>query len=342
MHTTTKPSRWSRRAVMGWGVAAGLAGLARAAAADWPLVGSDPARGPAVPDVPARRFSEHVWGVIAREAMPTEDNLGLFTNSYFIITRKGVVVYDTGASMQIGEMLIRQLRRITSKPVVAVINSHWHGDHWLGNQAFVEAFGRDLPIYALRGCREGTQGAIGEEWVRRLTQWTNQAIRGTQAVPPNRDLEHGQVLDFGDVRLRAHHYTPCHTPYDLSMEVIGEGVTLIGDVATNRRISNMEDGSFEGAIEYMKRIEAQTRTRLWCSGHGEPDASQVRWNRTLFEGIWEAALEAAKDAAGPEQAKALALRHPKVVATRPGTIGFAANIGKFCSLAYLEAEKKAF
>lgn len=48
-----------------------------------------------------------------------------------------------------------------------------------------------------------------------------------------------------------------------------------------------------------------------------------------------------RDMAGPEQAKALALAHPKVIATRPGTIGFNANFGKFCSLAYLEAEKKA-
>lgn len=298
-------------------------------------------RGPDVPDLPARQFSRHVWGVVARESMPTEESLGLFTNSYFAVTRKGVVVYDTGGSVQIGEMLIRQIRAMTKQPVVAVINSHWHGDHWMGNQAFQEAYGADLPIYALAGCREGVAGAVGQEWVERMMRWTNGAIGGTRAVVPNRDIEHGQVLDFGDVKLRAHHYDTCHTPYDLSIEVLGEGVTMIGDVATNRRIANMEDGSFEGAIAHMEKIMANTKTRLWLSGHGEPNEDQVRWNKTLFEGIWASALEAAKDMAGPEQAKALALAHPKVIATRPGTIGFNANFGKFCSLAYLEAEKKA-
>ena len=91
----------------------------------------------------------------------------------------------------------------------------------------------------------------------------------------------------------------------------------------------------------MEKIMVNTKTKLWLSGHGDPNEDQVRWNKTLFEGIWEAALEAVKDDSGPDKAKELALKHPKVIATRPGTIGFNNNIGKFCSLAYLEAEKKA-
>lgn len=325
----------NRRRFLGWG-AAMVAGWG--AGTGW----SAESRGPDVPDLPARQFSPHVWGVVARESMPTEESLGLFTNAYFVVTRQGVVVYDTGASVQIGEMLIRQIRSVTPKPVVAVVNSHWHGDHWMGNQAFLAAYGEDLPIYALPGCREGVAGAVGQEWVARMMRWTQGAVAGTRAVVPNRDIVHGEVLDFGDVQLRAHHYDTCHTPHDLSLEVVGEGVTLIGDVATNRRIANMEDGSFEGAIRYMDKITAHTQTRLWLSGHGEPNEDQVSWNRQLFEGIWASAMTAAQEGLGPEQAKTLALAHPQVRANRPGTIGFNANFGKFCSLAYLEAEKKAF
>lgn len=335
-HHATTPAR--RRFLLGAASLAALGGLPARAT----LAQDHAQKGPAVPDLPARQFSPHVWGVIARESLPTEESLGLFTNAYFVVTREGVVVYDTGGSVQIGEMLIRQIGAVTPKPVIAVINSHWNGDHWMGNQAFVEAYGTDLPIYALPGCREGVAGELGKEWVSRMMHWTNGAVAGTRAVIPNRDLRHGDELAFGDITLRAHHYDTCHTPFDLSIEVLGEGVTMIGDVAGNRRISNMEDGSFDGAIRHMEKIVANTRTQLWLSGHGEPNEDQVRWNRTLFEGIWESAMAAAKDAAGPEQAKALALVHPKVVQTRPGTIGFNANIGKFCSLAYLEAEDAAF
>jgi glyoxylase-like metal-dependent hydrolase (beta-lactamase superfamily II) len=30
--------------------------------------------------------------------------------------------------------------KITNKPIVAVFNTHVHGDHWLGNQAIVERY----------------------------------------------------------------------------------------------------------------------------------------------------------------------------------------------------------
>ena len=202
-------SKASRRRFLGWsaGIAASSS-AAWAATAMWPVVGTNPGRGPDVPDMAPRQFSKHVWGVIARESMPTEEDLGLFTNTYFVVTKKGVVMYDTGASVQIGEMLIRQIRAVTQKPVVAVVNSHWHGDHWLGNQAFTDAYGKDLPIYALAGCREGVAGAIGQEWEKRLLAWTNQAVRGTRAVIPNKDIVHGQVLDFGDVSSRPTTTTP--------------------------------------------------------------------------------------------------------------------------------------
>ncbi len=300
------------------------------------------ARGPKVPDMPARQLSRHVWGIIARDALPSGENLGFFSSCFFVLTKKGVVVFDTGSSVQVGEMFIRQIRQVSRAPVVAVVNSHWHGDHWMGNQAFYQAFGAKLPVYALAGCTAGIQGAMGQAWVRNMFSWTQGAINGTEPMLPNREISHGQVLDFGDVKLRAHHYAVAHTPFDLCMEVVGDGVTLIGDLAGNRRISNMDDGSFEGSLAYFSQIERNTRTRLWCSAHGEPSADQLQWNQTLFTGIWDSALAAAKEGAGPEAAKAMALTHPKVIEAMPGTIGFNANIGKFCSIAYLEAEKKLF
>jgi glyoxylase-like metal-dependent hydrolase (beta-lactamase superfamily II) len=66
-----------------------------------------------------------------------------------VVTGAGVVVLDTGGSLQIGQMAIRMIRQVTHKPVVAVFNSHYHGDHWLGNHAFAEGLRGQLPIYAL-------------------------------------------------------------------------------------------------------------------------------------------------------------------------------------------------
>src|SRR5206468_211846 len=38
------------------------------------------------------------------------------------------------------EQIIAEIRKITDKPVRFVVNSHWHPDHWSGNQAYAAAF----------------------------------------------------------------------------------------------------------------------------------------------------------------------------------------------------------
>jgi hypothetical protein len=59
-------------------------------------------------------------------------------------------------------------------------------------------------------------------------------------------------------------------------------------------------------------------------------------------GIWEPCLQAVKDGQTEADAKAAVLRDPRVASRAAGMQGFDGNIGKYVSLAYLEAEKEAF
>lgn len=68
-------------------------------------------KGPRVPDVKPTQVSAHCSVIIAKDPEPTPENQGMFSNMGIIITQKGVVVFDTGGSVQIGEMLIRQIKK---------------------------------------------------------------------------------------------------------------------------------------------------------------------------------------------------------------------------------------
>ena len=61
-------------------------------------------------------------------------------NSVAIITNEGVVVFDTTTRPSTARTILADLRKLTTKPVRYVVNSHWHPDHWSGNQVFAEAF----------------------------------------------------------------------------------------------------------------------------------------------------------------------------------------------------------
>ncbi len=298
-------------------------------------------RGPVVRDHPLRQISAHVWMIHSPDGFPTPENQGMMCNVTFVDTREGLVVVDSGASVQIGEMAIRQIRKQFGKPVIAIVNTHYHGDHWLGNHAFADAW-PGLPIYAHPGTIAEISGMQGNLWRTLMEQWTNQATMGTRVVPPTKPLAHGQELRFGDVTLRMHHYGKAHTPADICVEVVEDRLTCVGDVAMDRRIANMEDGSYLGTLSTYDALEKHAASKIWLPGHGQPGAGVLQWNRALFEGIYRPCEQAIKEGLPLDQAKALVLRDPRVATRARDTKGFEMNIGKYVSLAYLEAEAASF
>ena len=298
--------------------------------------------GPPVADIPAQKLSPHVWMIYSPDGFPTPENRGMMANVIFVVTTAGVVVIDSGASLQIGQMAIRMIRKVTEKPVVAVFNSHYHGDHWLGNHAFVKTYGDKLPIYALPSTIEKLKGAEGNLWRSLMERWTNQSTLGTQVVLPNTAVRHGQVIQIGDVTFCMHHYGTAHTPSDLCVEVVQDKLTAVGDIAMANRIANMDEGSYPGTFKYYEALSRAAGEQLWVPGHGEPAKDLLKTYGDFMAGIWEPCLQAVKDGQSEADAKAMVLQDPRVVSRAKTMQGFANTIGKYISLAYLEAEKEAF
>ena len=299
-------------------------------------------KGPPVAELPLQRLSRHVTYIESPDGFPTPENQGMMSNIIFIEGTKGVVVVDTGASVQIGEMAIRQLRSASPKPVIAIMNTHYHGDHWLGNQAFSSAFGADVPIYAHVDTRKAINGAVGIAWQEAMLKWTNKATLGTTILPPSLDIGHGFELSLGDVTLRIHHYGRAHTPADISIEVVEDAVMCVGDVLMDRRIANMEDGSYQGTFETIDKLIANSRTTIWVPAHGQAGQAVLTWQRDLFQGIWDRCVEAVHQGIPLEGALAFTLQDPRVSSKAAETKGWDRNIGKYVSLAYLEAEQAQF
>lgn len=61
-------------------------------------------------------------------------------NSVAIVCDADVLVFDTFTRPSTARKLVAEIRRITNKPVRFVVNSHWHPDHWSGNEVFAREF----------------------------------------------------------------------------------------------------------------------------------------------------------------------------------------------------------
>ena len=299
-------------------------------------------KGPPVPDIKPTQLSDNVWMIYSEDVFPTPGNQGMMCNITFVVTDDGVVILDSGGSLQIGEMAIRMIRTVTDKPVVAIFVSHYHGDHWLGNHAFVNEYGDDLPIYAHPHTKTAIEGVQGDLWRSLMERWTEGATMGTRVVAPNRTINHGDEFQFGAVALRMHHYGVAHTPSDISMEVVGDRLTYVGDVAMDRRIANMDDGSFQGSLDYIDALKAEAGSEIWVPGHGRATDHLMQWNRELFAGIYENCLEAVENMEDMARAQERVMADRRVADKAAETRGFDDNIGRYVSLAYLEAEMAAF
>jgi hypothetical protein len=104
----------------------------------------------------------------------------------------------------------------------------------------------------------------------------------------------------------------------------------------------MDDGSYVGTFKTYDELEKNAFSTIWLPGHGEPSADVLAWNREMFEGIYRPCEQAIKDGLGLEEAKQLVMKDPRVASRARDTKGFDSNIGKYVSLAYLEAEAAGF
>src|SRR5580698_9134298 len=60
-------------------------------------------------------------------------------NSILIEGTDGVIIVDTLSSVEAARAVRDEFRKITSKPVVAVVYTHFHPDHTQGVKGFVSA-----------------------------------------------------------------------------------------------------------------------------------------------------------------------------------------------------------
>lgn len=81
-------------------------------------------------------LGSNIYAAIRSEPL----GLAVNANSLFIVNDDHVVVVDAQFTREATQENIAALRRITSKPVRYVINTHWHDDHVAGNQTYRDTF----------------------------------------------------------------------------------------------------------------------------------------------------------------------------------------------------------
>lgn len=282
----------------------------------------------------AEQVAPRTWVIHGPLGDPSPANQGFMNNPAFVVTADGVVVIDPGSSVHAGRMVLRQIRKITDKPVTHVLNTHVHGDHWLGNHAFHDVF-PDAKFMAHPRMIEGAHGGQAKRWLDLLDQLTEGFTRGTRPVIPTVPVVEDQSFTAGGITFRILAPPKAHSGTDIMIHVVDEDVLFLGDNVMNGRLGGMGDGTFRGSVAACERALA-VPAKVFVPGHGRTAGKEIvaayrDYLAILFE---TARAEYDKGLQDYEMKDTIRAKLGRFA----GWAGFDLNLGRHISVAVLEIE----
>lgn len=283
----------------------------------------------------AQKVGVHVYAIVAPAGdFPSLANKGWSSNSAFVVTEEGVLVFDTGTSGTIGRALKQVVSKTTDRPVRWVVNSHRHGDHWLGNHAFAGA-----EILSSTDVRSHVSQE-GESWVSRFANMTRGVTGNSKIVPPTHAVESRTTLMLGDVRAELLLSNGSHTAGDIVLWLPEERVLLAGDVVYSDGAPSTFDGDIPGWIAFLRELE-KLEPEVVVPGHGQvAGGAAIARQREFFEELW--ALVEAGHEQGRQDHEILPDIRAKLAGYRKLYANFDDRIGRIVSDFYQQVEASSF
>jgi glyoxylase-like metal-dependent hydrolase (beta-lactamase superfamily II) len=238
-----------------------------------------------------------------------EPNRGPDGNSIFLDAPDGLILVDTGRHPAHRDRLLAYARE-RGRPIVAIVNTHWHLDHSTGNAELRSAFPQ-APLYASTAIEGALRGFIARS--RRQVEAALAAgqipeanlaeVRRALAVMdnpdslrPTRPIARSQALNLGGRRLRLHLAPFAATEGDVWVHDPAARLVIAGDLVVGP-VPFFDTACPDGWRRALDRIAA-TRFATLIPGHGEP---MGRAQFLAWRGAFNALLDCAASPASRDQ-----------------------------------------
>ena len=200
------------------------------------------------------------------------------TNAGFIVGDESVLVIDSLRVPSFAKDLIRDIKKVTDKPVNYVVDTHSHWDHSWGNQVFPDA------------TIIGHENCYGEMLdVEATTRWRNKVVSANdpwskeaatvKITPPNLTFQTSMRLYFGGRQIDLRYFGRAHTSGDIFIHLPVDKILFTGDVAQNGGVPFLGDGYLEDWPDTDARL-LELPMEQFMAGHGPigtpPDLHDAR------------------------------------------------------------------
>jgi cyclase len=306
-----------------------------------------------------RRVADGVHVAVAAPAYKVNSNTAIIESD------DGVVIVDTHSKPSAARVIVERLRDLTAKPVRYVVNTHFHWDHWHGNEVYPAAYpgaeiitnqltreamvkkglkriqdhARQVPGEIARLRAELAAAATAEQRAGlqgdlRLAESYLAEVQAMKPALPTMAFERTMKLYRRDREIHLLYLGRAHTEGDVFVHLPKERVVITGDAVIGWT-PFMGDGYPEDWVATLDRL-AELDWDTLIMGHGEPAGREwLRTFRGYIHDMVEAVREEAATGASLEEVKErvtrrLAPTYEAAFATyqhyRPWRPGLLANI----------------
>src|SRR6266853_2552388 len=243
------------------------------------------------------------------------------SNTAIIESDDGVVIVDTHSKPSAARVIVDRVRELTAKPIRFVVNTHFHWDHWHGNEVYPAAYpGAEIITNQL------TREAMVKKGLKRIQDHVRQApaevarvrselaaatsteqraklqadlrlagsylaeVRALKPALPTMAFERTMKLYRRDRELHLLYLGRAHTEGDVFVYLPKERTVITGDAVIGWT-PYMGDGYPEDWVTTIDRLAELDFTHI-IMGHGEPVGCD--WLRT-FRGYVHDMVEAVRE-----------------------------------------------
>ena len=261
------------------------------------------------------------------------------SNAAVILTNDGAVVVDTHSKPSAAAALYKEIQGVTKNPVKKIINTHFHWDHWQGNDFYRSAYPA-LEIIASEQTRQnmtkpdaGVGGVphierqiaalpaeiekLKEEVAKtsdpaakgrvesnlRQTETYLEELKKMKPAPPTRGVPGGvTTIREGGREIQLHVVGRAHTDGDVFVYLPKEKVLVTGDAVVDW-MPFIGDGFPEEWVQSLATLEKLEFTQI-IPGHGDvAQKSQVTFLKNYLADLVAGVKKAAADGATLDEMK---------------------------------------
>jgi glyoxylase-like metal-dependent hydrolase (beta-lactamase superfamily II) len=211
-------------------------------------------------------------------------NLGGVPNVGIIVGERATLVIDTGLGEKNGEIVLREMRKVSQTGELYVATTHFHPEHDLGATAF--------PPTAKMIRSRDQQKDIDEFGLSVAKSFSDRSpamaalLKGAEFRKADILFDSEYLLDLGGLRVRLLTVGPSHTRGDTAFLVEGDNVLFSGDVVMPALPAFASPySSVRVWLASLSRLAALQPTRIVPSHGAMGDKTMIDAYRTFLETV---------------------------------------------------------